>query len=303
MGEISIDPKFNIHETYKKVRILNPYRNSSSPSGGGYLLDTYDSVLAYSTLKLKTGSNSPLRVENTVSENLELLFTGDSYSLASLVSDGRTLDQFRNGDAASVYSWIDQTGKGNDVQGITGKKPTVVRSTNVFSEMNGNPSLSFYDSLMEIPAISELDAGNAFTIYSVCSIFSSIGTIMSTTVNGDRLVQFADTRTDKRNIFIITDSVYAADMSQVRSDLNTPVLRVGSSSGTAISSWDNMANGDQNIGFSGTYSNDKLRLGEQLNGITSLIGDLQFFMIRAGEDSDTVRNDISTKINALFNIF
>ena len=29
MGEISIDPKFNIHETYKKVRILNPYRNQS----------------------------------------------------------------------------------------------------------------------------------------------------------------------------------------------------------------------------------------------------------------------------------
>jgi len=33
MGEISIDPKFNIHETYKKVRILNPYRNDS-PIGG-----------------------------------------------------------------------------------------------------------------------------------------------------------------------------------------------------------------------------------------------------------------------------
>ena len=30
MGEISIDPKFNIHETYKKVRILNPYRNSGA---------------------------------------------------------------------------------------------------------------------------------------------------------------------------------------------------------------------------------------------------------------------------------
>ena len=29
MGEISIDPKFNIHETYKKVRILNPYRNQT----------------------------------------------------------------------------------------------------------------------------------------------------------------------------------------------------------------------------------------------------------------------------------
>ena len=33
MGEISINPKFNIHKTYKKVRILNPYRNSGAPSG------------------------------------------------------------------------------------------------------------------------------------------------------------------------------------------------------------------------------------------------------------------------------
>jgi len=32
MGEISINPKFNIHKTYKKVRILNPYRNSGSPA-------------------------------------------------------------------------------------------------------------------------------------------------------------------------------------------------------------------------------------------------------------------------------
>ena len=34
MGEISIDPKFNIHETYKKVRILNPYRNSGGVASG-----------------------------------------------------------------------------------------------------------------------------------------------------------------------------------------------------------------------------------------------------------------------------
>jgi len=34
MGEISIAPKFNIHETYKKVRILNPYRNSGVPVSG-----------------------------------------------------------------------------------------------------------------------------------------------------------------------------------------------------------------------------------------------------------------------------
>ena len=37
MGEISIDPKFNIHETYKKMRILNPYRNDS-PIGAAELV-------------------------------------------------------------------------------------------------------------------------------------------------------------------------------------------------------------------------------------------------------------------------
>ena len=44
MGEISIDPKFNIHETYKKVRILNPYRNVS-PIGG--VDPDYQAVLDY----------------------------------------------------------------------------------------------------------------------------------------------------------------------------------------------------------------------------------------------------------------
>jgi len=46
MGEISIDPKFNIHETYKKVRILNPYRNAS-PIGG--VDPDYQAVLDYAS--------------------------------------------------------------------------------------------------------------------------------------------------------------------------------------------------------------------------------------------------------------
>jgi len=33
MGKISIEPKFNIHETYKKVRILNPYRHTAPSTG------------------------------------------------------------------------------------------------------------------------------------------------------------------------------------------------------------------------------------------------------------------------------
>jgi len=48
MGEISIDPKFNIHETYKKVRILNPYRGVSAGGGGGVDPD-YQGVLDYAS--------------------------------------------------------------------------------------------------------------------------------------------------------------------------------------------------------------------------------------------------------------
>jgi len=40
MGEISINPKFNIHETYKKVRILNPYRNSGVVSPTSFEAET-----------------------------------------------------------------------------------------------------------------------------------------------------------------------------------------------------------------------------------------------------------------------
>ena len=48
MGEISIDPKFNIHETYKKVRILNPYRNvSAAPTYTNNILYSYDLTNAW----------------------------------------------------------------------------------------------------------------------------------------------------------------------------------------------------------------------------------------------------------------
>ena len=307
MGEISIDPKFNIHETYKKVRILNPYRNTAVPSGGGYLLDTYDAVLAYSTLKLKTGSTSPLRVENTAAENLELLFTDDSYSLSALVSDGRTLDQFRNGGKVIAYSWIDQTGQSNDIAGITGAKPTIVGTDNILKTTNGKPSIFFNgSSKMERAAIAALNTGNAFTVYTVSSssVTDTVGTILSTsTARFETIRHFADTRSLKRNLYFGTpDGNFIADMSQVRTAANTPVLKAFSSTGNSISSWDNKQNGTQNFAFTGTYINDTFKLGEQESGSTKLDGNLQFIMIRAGVDDDTTRDAISTDIMALFNI-
>ena len=275
-------------------------------SAGGYLLDTYDAVLAYSTLKLKTGATSPLRVENTAAENLEVLFENDSYSLSALVSDGRTLDQFRNGDAASVYSWIDQTGQSNDIAGITGVKPTIVGTDNILKTTNGKPSIYFNgNSKMERAVIAALNSGNAFTVYTVSSntATNAIGTILSTSSGFNAIRHFTDTRTLKRSVNISTnDGDFLSDMSQVRSGANTPVLKAFSSTGNSLSAWDNQQNGTQNVAFTGVYQNNLLKLGEQASGVTKLDGNLQFIMIRAGVDDDTTRDAISTDIMALFNI-
>ena len=56
MGEISIDPKFNIHETYKKVRILNPYRNSNSKYDFGKAL-SFDGVDDFANITPLTDSS------------------------------------------------------------------------------------------------------------------------------------------------------------------------------------------------------------------------------------------------------
>lgn len=276
-------------------------------SAGGYLLDTYDAVLAYSTLKLKTGATSPLRVENTAAENLEVLFENDSYSLSALVSDGRTLDQFRNGDAVSVYSWIDQTGQSNDIAGVTNVKPTIVGTDNILKTTNGKPSVYFNgNSKMERAAIAVLDSGNAFTVYTVSSntATNALGTILSTASSFSAIRHFSDTDGPKRSLYVRSTggSEVVLYMSQIRSAANTPVLRAFSSTGTYISSWDNKQNGTQNVAFTGFYQNNLLKLGEQSSGVTKLDGNLQFIMIRAGVDDDTIRNAISTDIMALFNI-
>jgi len=134
MGEISIDPKFNIHETYKKVRILNPYRNGTAPAQGSYLLDTYPAAVAWSLRKLSGGyTGAAIRVRRS-SDDVEqdIGFNGndlDEAALLNFVGAG-------NGLVTTIY---DQAGAGlNFTQTDPTKQGRIVNSGSL-NTLNGKP--------------------------------------------------------------------------------------------------------------------------------------------------------------------
>ena len=117
MGEISINPKFNIHETYKKVRILNPYRNGVAPSKGTPITglvasynfnettgDLIDSVNGYNgTLFgsiVRDGSKYTFNGSNTyieIPENNDFSFNNAGVDVPFTIRLKITFDSFQNG--------------------------------------------------------------------------------------------------------------------------------------------------------------------------------------------------------------
>jgi len=135
MGEISIDPKFNIHETYKKVRILNPYRNSgAAPAQIGNILDTYPAAVAWSLRKLSGGyTGAAIRVRRS-SDDLEqdIGFDGndlDEAALLNFVGAG-------NGFVPTIY---DQAGTGLDFTQTSPSRQGLIVDSGVVNTLNGKP--------------------------------------------------------------------------------------------------------------------------------------------------------------------
>jgi len=134
MGEISIDPKFNIHETYKKVRILNPYRHTAAPAQGSYLLDTYPAAVAYSLRKLSGGyAGAAIRVRRSSDDaEQDIGFNGndlDEASLLNFVGAG-------NGLVTTIY---DQGGAGFNFTHTAPVRQGRIVNSGVVNTLNGKP--------------------------------------------------------------------------------------------------------------------------------------------------------------------
>jgi len=136
MGEISIDPKFNIHETYKKVRILNPYRHTAAPAQGSYLLDTYPAAVAWSLRKLSGGyTGAAIRVRRS-SDDLEQDIGFDSNGEL----DTAALLSFVGAGDGFVSTFYDQAGAGfNFTQTSNNSKHGFIVNSGVVNTLNGKP--------------------------------------------------------------------------------------------------------------------------------------------------------------------
>jgi hypothetical protein len=110
MGERVIKDKFNIHETYRKMNITNPYRFGAAPPQSSYLLDDYTGAYsAYSFRKLSstyTGACIRLRRGGDFAEQ-DIGFSGDYIDTAAITSFIGSNDGF-------IAKFYDQSGNFND---------------------------------------------------------------------------------------------------------------------------------------------------------------------------------------------
>ena len=148
MGERSINPKFNVHENYKKVLIINPYRFIS---GGSLLLDTYTgAAAAYSLRLLRSAYTGALVKIRRSSDDATKDFYPDSNNVLSLNSEdgsGTSLSSWISSGDGYVNTWYDQSGNGKDIsESTTSRQPQIVSSGAVLTE-NSKASIDFGVSL------------------------------------------------------------------------------------------------------------------------------------------------------------
>jgi len=107
-----MDPKFNIHETYKKVRILNPYRNSVAPSGG--VMPRAENLIRFYKFNEttgdaidETGTQNGVVIGSMVRDGVKYTGNGtDSYLDVGLTSE------------TTAYTLAFRITTGNDVYGL-----------------------------------------------------------------------------------------------------------------------------------------------------------------------------------------
>jgi len=139
MGEISIDPKFNIHETYKKVRILNPYRNGTAPSGNTPLFQKYTGGKFSLSLRDNNGyGGNVLKVRNA--SNVELYFK----YVDGLIDTAGILSHIGAGDGfVSEWSGYDEfNAQVVFVQPSSANQPKIAEAGAIVL-LNGKPTVKF----------------------------------------------------------------------------------------------------------------------------------------------------------------
>jgi hypothetical protein len=277
----------------------------ASSAGASLLLDLYPATAAYSLRKLRTAyAGAAIRVRRS-SDNAEqdIGFIGNDLDTASLLTFVGANDGF-------VVTWYDQSGAGENVtRAVLIQQPLIV-SSGVVVTKGTKPSVDFDgsdDRLALGSALSALDSGNQFSIFSVSSsdllnTLRSLWTIASSG-SSNQMRGFADTRNiaSPLNFFVSNSSGvgFSSTLSTTRNNTDQRIQVSVMDAGNVMRGFDNGATGGTNT-YTLTYANTELVIGSGANGF--LNGTVQEFIVFDTNQLSN-RTAIETNINDYYAIY
>lgn len=280
--------------------------------------------IAYSLRKFFGWSNAVLKIRRSSDNATAYLFfdgasSSDLITTSSYISttsnttpDTTTFGTWISTNDGFVEEWIAQTPKDiidNDlitIQTTTSEQPKIV-SAGVIVTDNSLPALDFdgTDQLLSTSGkfIPGLDPGENFTVLTVSSSDINIGSVFCNSDSSNfRFVIFNDKRVNKRNGFIQTASgTFAADNIAQHNTADVKLLSNIVDDAYLIESYHN-GTVQTNDTYSGSFNNDRIRIGVQHGGNTKINGRIQEIWIFLSDESSNMTTHHSD-INTYYSIY
>ena len=296
------------------ISLLNRRRISSAPS-----LPT--DYISYSLAEENTWSNAVLKIRRS-SDNATAFVFFDSgiVSTSSLISttsnttpDATTLGTWLSTDDAFVEEWIaqtyDDTINNNYIvkQTTTGEQPELA-SGGVIHSKNGKPAIDFLSTLRRLETtngISAMDTSNLNSIVTVSAgdTSGSLGCICGTSKS---VAQRLNMWNDRRVAGDLHSQVWASSQLilntlSVHDIANQKLISITRPSTTTMYAYYNDVE-QENGSYTGSYTNDTFRIGNQQTSSSPFKGTIQLVRIYESDVSADLA-DIHDDINTYYSIY
>ena len=289
---------------------------------GTPVVPLYDNVSAMYTLRQPPMTNlwdkEVLKLRRSSDNDQRFVFFDDDgkISLASSVSGAGDLLAWIGSNDAFVTEWIGIDGTNTvtasktAIQNTSANQPKFI-DNGVIITKNSEAAIDFLNDVryLEAPANTDLDSGNNHTTLIVSAntggslLGALIGTKESTTTGGNRYTVFNDNRPDKRIGSVVSGGVetrfdYLVRENTVNQKLLTTISNIVDENLTAY------YNGDiqEQVSWNGSYDNDILTIGVQINALSAIEGNIQEIIIFPSDKTADL-TVLNTDINDYYTIY
>lgn len=295
------------------MNILNPYRHAAAQTV--YDFAGYDIQHLYTVFKTNLhNTNACFWIEEDGINNPKKVYFDEDglISINSPCEDYDDLADYLTTHAGSnIYhkNIFEGTQVDNTINSIGGGNQTYHKiadgSGNILTK-NSQPYFAFDGAGMFVSTpLSALDSGNDFSIAVVVSNHTSNsngGVINTTNTAADRLLMMCDRRTNKLHTLVADPANNFADLtSQLNSSDSRVMITTMKGSTKTFKSYLG-ATLQNSATYTGSYTNDRFRVGANLSGLTPLTGTIQGILIADAEWDSSAVSDINTKLVNIFGL-